>query len=178
MAKKKETNILEQITANEALTILKTLAREDKHLKKRIEQIAKKYLISKVNLEDIASEVYFELDSIEVEKVWDQSGRTRYGYVEPTEKACEIFEETVEPFIEELRRYKKLSMDEEAKICCMGILKGLYQFDKESPSEFKDWALDEPGVYFELVLDEWKKGQKDPEDIEEMEDFIKTNLSN
>ncbi len=181
MAKKKtksakeKMNILEQITAEDAFAILRILAEEDKHVRERIEQIAKEYL-SKVDSEDIASEVYLELASLEVEEVWDQSGSTRYGYVEPTEKAWEMFEDALEPFIEKLRKYKKLSMNKEAKTYCMGILKGIYQFEKESTSEFKDWAVDAPAEYFKSVLDEWKKGQKDPKDIAEIEDFIKKDL--
>lgn len=42
--------------------------------------------IADVDLEDIASEVYFELDCLRVEDVWDQSGSTRDGYVDPYEK--------------------------------------------------------------------------------------------
>ena len=41
------------------------------------------------------------LDSIEVEEVWDRSGRTRNGYVEPTEMAFQMSEEALDPFIEE-----------------------------------------------------------------------------
>jgi len=59
-----------------------------------------------------------------------------------------MFEDALESFIEELKKYKKLSMNKEAKTCCMGILKGIYQFEKESTSEFKDWAVDVPGECF------------------------------
>ncbi len=168
-----KTNILEEIAADDELAILRTLAGEDKHVRARIEEIARRYL-SEVDLEDTASEVYFELDSIEVEDLWDQSGRTRYGYVDPTEKAWEMFEDALEPFMEELRKYEKLSMDKEAKAYFMGILKGIYRFEKESTSEFKDWAVDDPKEYFKSALDEWKK-QKDPGDIAEIEDFIRKN---
>ena len=171
---KRKMNILKQITADDALAILRILA-EDKDVGKRIEEIAKESL-SKVDLEEIASEVYSELDSLEVEEVQDQSGSTRYGYVDPGDKACEMFEDALESFIEELKKYKKLSMNKEAKTCCMGILKGIYQFEKESTSEFKDWAVDVPGECFGQVLDEWKKGQKDAKDIAEIEDFIKKNF--
>jgi len=64
---KRKMNILKQITADDALAILRILA-EDKDVGKRIEEIAKESL-SKVDLEEIASEVYSELDSLEVEEV-------------------------------------------------------------------------------------------------------------
>ena len=52
----------------------------------------------------------------------------------------------------------------------MGILKGIYKFETESTSEYKDWAVDAPSGIFEQVLDEWKEGQNSPEDIAEVEE--------
>jgi len=69
------------------------------------------------------------LDSIEVEEVWDRSGRTRNGYVEPTEMAFPMFEDALDPFIEEMKKYQKLSMFAEAKNYCIGILKGISRFE-------------------------------------------------
>jgi hypothetical protein len=161
----KTRNIFDEISADDALAILRLLAKEDPKVAKRIEQIAIEYL-SDVDIEDIASEVYFELDSIEVEEVWDRSGRTRNGYVEPTEMACQMSEEALEPFVEEMKKYQKLSMFVEAKNYCIGILKGIRRFEKESTSEYKDWAVDAPAEFFDWVLDEWKEGQKGVTDEE------------
>ncbi len=172
----KSRNIFDEISADDALAILRLLAKEDSNIAKRIEQIAIEYLKG-VDIEDIASEVYFDLDSIEVEEVWDRSGRTRNGYVEPTEMAFQMFEDALEPFVEEMKKYQRLSMFVEAKKYCMGILKGIYKFEKESVSEYKDWAVDAPTECSEWVLDEWKKGQKNAEDIAEVEDFIKRNFA-
>ncbi len=174
-SKIEKSNILEHITANDAFAVLKILAEEDNSIRERIERIAKEYL-SEVDLEDVASDVYFQLDSLEVEEVWDHSGRTRDGYVDPTDKAWEMFEEALEPFIQELHKYQKLSMNEKAKIYCIGILKGIYQFEKKSTSAFKDWAVDAPANFFDTVLDEWKKGQPDTKEIAEIEEFIKKNF--
>lgn len=167
----KKTNILDQLTANDALIILKTIAKEDEKIEKRIKQLAKEYL-SEIDLDSIAEEVYSDLNFLDVEELWDSSGSTRYGYIDPGERSWEMFEEVLEPFIDEFKKYQKLSMYKEAKIYCMAILKGIYQYEKESTSEFKDWAVDAPGEYFGSVLDEWKKGQKDTKDITEMDDFI------
>ncbi|ODS42595.1 MAG: hypothetical protein MSIBF_04625 [Candidatus Altiarchaeales archaeon IMC4] len=172
---KEKTNILGEIGAGDAFEILMTLAKEDKHIRKRIEQIAKERL-SRVDLEDVASDVYLALNDIEVEDLWQQSGSTRYGYVEPTERAYEMFGEELEPFMEELKKYQKLSMNKEAKTYCMGILKGIYQFEKESTTEFADWAVDDPKEYFESVLDKWGKETKDQKDMTDIEDFIKKNM--
>ena len=69
-------NILDEISADDAFAILRRLAKEDPKVANRIEQIAIEYL-SDVDIEAIASQVYFDLDSIDVEEVWNRSGRTR-----------------------------------------------------------------------------------------------------
>lgn len=164
------------ISSDDAFDILSLIAREDQKIAKRIEQIAIEYLKS-VDIEDIAFEVYFALDCIEVEEVWNRSGNTRDGYVDPTEMAWQIFEEALYPFRDEVIKYQRLSMYDEAKKYCLGILEVIYTFEKESSSEYKDWAVDAPREYFEQVLKEWKNGQNNPEDAAEVEDFIKKNFA-
>ncbi len=168
-------DILDKINSNDALAILKILYKEDTNIAKRIEQIAREYL-SEVDIDDIASEVYFDLDNIEVEEVWDHSGSTRDGYIDPGDMAWQMFEEALDPYLEELKKYQNLSMHNEAKKYCVGILKGIYQFEKESKSEYKVWAEDAPGEYFGQVLSEWKEGCKNPKDVKEMEGFVKKNF--
>ena len=174
MAKRsnKTKNIFDEISADDAFAILRLLAKDDPKIANRIEQIAIEYL-SDVDIEDIASEVCFGLDSLEVEEVWDRSGKTRNGYVEPTEMAFQMFEDALEPFVEGMKEYQRLSMFVEAKNYCMGILRGICSFENESTSEYKDWAVDAPQEFFEQVLDEWEKGQKGVTD-EEVKSVKKT----
>lgn len=169
-------NIFDAISADDAYQILQRLANENPVVAKRIEEIAEVSLRG-VDIEDVADDVYYDLNSLEVEDVWDNSGSTRDGYVDPTEYAWEMFEEALEPYMEDIKKYQKLSMSVEAKNCCMGILKGIYKFDTESTSEYKDWAVDAPSGIFEQVLDEWKEGQNSPEDIAEVEEYVKDNFS-
>ena len=171
---KPEMNILDKISADDGLVILNKLAK-DTFLLKRIEHAALEYF-KEVEVEDIADEVFYKLDSLEVEDVWEQSGSTRYGYVDPYEKAWEMFEDAIEPYLDELRKCQDLKMDEEAKKYCMGILKGIYRFEKESNNEFKDWAVDAPGENFKRVFNEWKKRCTNLNDIIETKKFIKKNF--
>ena len=83
--------ILNQMSPEEALTILKTLAENDPLLAERIAQMAHEN-ISEVDEEDIAAEVYRDLDGLEVEDVWDQAGATRHGYVETDKVADEMIQ--------------------------------------------------------------------------------------
>ena len=54
----------------------------------------------------------------------------------------------------------------------MGILRGIDIYLKTSQSEFKDWATDSPGVFFDDILDDWKRNCKKPEYINEMNEFL------
>jgi hypothetical protein len=53
----------------------------------------------------------------------------------------------------------------QAKIQCMGILMGIYRFEKESDSQFKAWAVDAPGEYFASTYREWRKGTTSKQEV-------------
>ena len=167
--------IIDQLTPDEALSILRQLAEEDTDLERKIEQIARRRLTD-INAEEIAHHVYFDLDALAVEDVWERAGDPD-EYIEPGEAAWEMFEETLHPFMREMKRYQDLSMPLEAKHCCMGILQGIYLFSKESQSEYKNWADDAPSEHFQLVINNWKESTKDSADIAEIEDFVRRELS-
>lgn len=172
--KTKKKQILEEVRSRYAYDILKKLAGEDAKISKRIEEITLEYL-EEVDPDQIAESVFSDMVSLAVEDVWDNSGSTRDGYVDPNELASEMFEEALEPYIDEFEKCLELSMAEEAKLHCMGILKGLYKFDKEATTEFQDWAVDDPHDNFRHILEEWRNRNRDPKDLEEMDEFFKKN---
>jgi hypothetical protein len=169
-------NILTEIDPDTALEILKLLAEDNADLKAKIKQTALE-IMKGVDVEGVASDIFFCLDSLHVEDVWDHSGSTRYGYVEPTEYAWEMFETELEPFLEEMRRYQKLSMHEEARNYCMGILLGIHKFEEKATTEFADWAVDAPHDFFTQVLDEWNGKCKMAEDIEIVNSFAREKFN-
>ena len=166
--------ILETITPADALTILRRVAEQDVEMTKRFENAAME-MLRVVDMESVASQVQMELESLDVEEVWDHSGSTSHGYVDPGDAAWQMFEDALAPFQEQVEKYNRLSMDQEAKFCCMGILKGIYDFDKESSTEYKDWTVDAPAEFFTMVLDDWRKGTKKRKDLAEMNEFMKRN---
>ncbi len=166
-----KSKILEAITPEDAVMILRHLAENDAELAKRMQDVAME-LFSSVDVDDIASQVQMELESLNVEDVWDRSGSTSQGYLDPGDASWEMFEETLEPFEEQLNKYKDLSMDTEAKLLCMGMLKGIYDFGNESNTEYKDWAVDAPGEFFMIVLDDWRNWTKKRKELAEMDEFI------
>ena len=167
--------VLNDVSSEHAHEILIRLADEDAKISKRIEEMALEYLTD-VDLDGIAENVFCDLDILDVDDVWKNSGSTRYGYVDPYELAFEMFEEALAPYVDELRRCRKISMDEEAKLHCMGILKGIDMFEQEATTEFKDWAVDDPHENFIRVFKEWKKENNNLKNLEEMDGFIKKNF--
>jgi hypothetical protein len=164
-------DIFNKMSPSEALEILKQIAKTDKKLKKRIIELAED-LFRDVDVETVCEDVFYALDGIDVHELWDRAGPKTDGYTSPGDMAVEMFEEALEPFLQELYRLFDLKMHQEAKLYCMGILKGIYQYEEDSGSEFKDWATDVPGETFGYILDEWKKRGSNNQNKKEMRGFI------
>ena len=170
-------DIFNKISPSEALEILKQIAKTDKKLKKRIIELAEE-LFRNVDVEAVCDEVFDALDEIDVHELWDRAGPKTDGYASPEDMAVEMFEESLEPFLQELYRLFDLKMHQEAKLYCMGILKGIYQYEEDSGSEFKDWATDVPGESFGYILEEWKKRCNNNKEKKEMKDFLSKECHN
>jgi len=163
--------VLDTLSPDEALAVLKEPTGSNLSIRKKAEQIAIR-LIADVDSEHVAEDVFWALDSIAVEEVWDKSGRKRQGYVDPGDCAWQLFEEALEPFMRQLQKCQELSLDEQAKSYCLGILKGIHQFETESTSEYKSWAVDAPGEFFISVCQQWKKQAKRKTDVAEVRKFV------
>ncbi len=177
MPKKKiMANLIDKISPDEALKILKQLTKADRMIKKRIMEIAD-IIIRDFDIEEICDDVFGVLNGMDVEELWDRSGSSRFGYVSPEDMAVEMMEEELEPFNQEVIRLSELNMQKEAKLYCMGVLKGIYKFEHESESDYKDRAADVAGECFSYLLDDWKKRSTSSKDIEEMNSFLKKECS-
>jgi hypothetical protein len=164
-------DIFDKISPNEALKILRQITKTDKNLKKKIIELAED-LFRDVDVDEICEAVFDALDAIDVHELWDRAGPKTDGYTSPEDMSVEMFEEALEPFVQEMQRLLDLKMHQEAKLYCMGILKGIYQYEDDSGSEFKDWASDVPGESFGYILREWGKNVY-KKDKKEMKNFIK-----
>ena len=169
-----KSEILESITGSDALSILNALAQRDEKIKTTIEKIAVD-ILSAVNVDEIAANVQRALEWLQVEDVWARAGANREGYVEPGDVAWEMFEEALRPFRDDVVKYKKLSMPKEAALYCLGILKGICAFDKDSKTQYKEWAADAPGEYFAFILEDWKMLYKGKIPMVSMKDFLEIN---
>ena len=125
----------------------------------------------------IESDVYSELNRLDLDDLSGRSGRTEYGYVDPHDAAWGMFEEALDPFINEMKKNQERALPAVAKTHCIGIIKGLMRYDKDPNDDFKDWVIDAPGEYIDTVIYEWKKGNPSDEDIAEVMGFVKSGQS-
>lgn len=169
-------DILDKIQPTEALVILRKLAESDTGLRNRITEIAGD-LIKDVDIDEICDDVFSTLDFIDVHELWDRSGASSDGYTSPEDMAYEMVEEVLNPFEKEVYRLFDLGMEQEAKLSCMGVLKGLYLYEYESKSEFKGWVADVPGECYDNLLREWRKLNKSKRDGKGMDTFLERECS-
>lgn len=171
--------VLAEMSGDEALAIVRTLAEEDSAIAERIVQIFYENLLNEEGgeVEGVAADVFDELESLEVGELWDKSGSTRHGYVDPYEYSWEMIEERLAPFWEEMRRYQKLGLPAKAKNHCLGIMLGLYRFERDGKNEFKDWAADASEEYIDRTFSKWKESQPKPEDIAEVKAIIRSGFA-
>ena len=167
MARPNMGKFLLSLSADEASRVLAILLDKNPDLVKKAYDIAKQ-VASKVNPDDIMNDVFSELDSLDYDDLSGRSGRTRHGYVAAHDAAWELFEERLDPFIDEMKKNQKRGLPVAAKNYCIGIIKGLRYYEQESLSELADWLTDAPGEYIHTVVKEWKKGNPSDEDIAEI----------
>jgi hypothetical protein len=167
-------NTLESITPSDAIAILKILAARSQNLAQEIDAVARE-LLGAIDVDEIAASVQAELESLQVEDVWDRSGSKRGEYLDPGDVAWEMFEEALRPFQGEVEKYKKLSMLREADLTYQGILRGIYDFHVESSTEYMQWAVDAPRDYFGTVLNGWQSLYEARLPIVRMTEFLQTH---
>jgi len=174
--KYQKTEIIDQITSGQAMAILRNLWRAYPDFRAPIEGEIKNALTS-VNCYDVAADVESCLDSLDEEELYDRSGPSRTGYHDPGEMAGIMAEEALAPYEDQLKRYYKMGMHREAKELCKGILKGLYEYARNSSTPFLQYAGDAPVEMFGWILDEWKKKNQKKTEQAEMKEFIDKECS-
>ena len=168
----RQATVVDQITPGQAMSVLQRLWHANPDFRARIEAEIKNVL-TVVDYTEVAHDLESSLDSLDEEELYDRSGPSRSGYHGPDEMAIIMVEEVLTPYQEQLERYYEMDMHREAKELCKGILKGLYEYARNSSTPFSKYATDAPAEMFGWILDEWKKKNKKKVDQVEMEEFIK-----
>jgi len=157
---------IEALSREEAVGILLALCK-DGDLAERISAMAKTSL-AEVDADAIADKVFRSLNSIQVEDLWDNSGKTYGGYQEPTEVAFEMLEDEVRYYVRKMEQYNGLGMKAEEKEYCKGILSGLLKYGQDGNNEFRDWCPDDPYTIADNIIYDWKNNHTAKE-IEEIQ---------
>lgn len=155
MARKKTEELLDNLTYEMAMSILRKLC-EDKETQRKFLDLAEAEL-RKIDADAIAEDVFSELNAIDVEELWDNSGKTRHGYVEPSELGHTMAEDAIEPFVSDIAKYRKLGMKSEEMEACRGVLRGLMRYENEGRNEFKDWIPDSIMDIAQGIIDEYEE---------------------
>ncbi len=166
-------DIISKLTGEQALQIVARLGRKDSKLREAVLAEAMNVL-TEIDLDEIADEVTAVLDFIDVQDCWDRSGSSRDDYTSPDEAAAEIIEEELQPFVDQVKRYHEMGLPEQETAYCQGVILGLYRYEHESESEFRQWCVDIPAEFGDFVLNEWRKRNPDEARINAMQEFIRT----
>jgi len=166
-------NMIRKLTGEQALKIVKRLARKKGKLREAVLTEAMNVL-TEIDLDETADEVFAVLESVDVQDCWDRSGRSRDGYTSPDEAATEIIEEELQPFFDQVERYHEMELPEQEATYCMGVILGIYRYERESESEFRQWCEDIPAECGGFLLDKWRERNTDGARINAMREFIRT----
>jgi hypothetical protein len=164
-------NILDLISGEDALCLLRNLCHADEAIRERILSEVKTVL-NQVDRDAIADEVLFDLDALGVDDLWERSGPKQNGYSSPDEMAVEMVEETLRPYGDGITRFQAMDMQKQARQYCTGVLKGIYRYDQDSQSEFKEQAPDVATECFGWILDEWRGRCTQEHHMQEMKEFL------
>jgi len=153
--------ILERLKPEEAAAVLRHLLEEHPDLTSEAEEIART-LLHEVNYEEVAAEIEDEIRALDYEDLNARAGSHEWGYVEPSEAAEEILEETLEPFVEDLKRHLGLGLEAEALEICKGLVLGCYRLSERAGGDVLGWAPDFPAEAAGHALEVWYTGGDDP----------------
>jgi hypothetical protein len=130
----------------ERAAILDELVAADRELGDRAERAARSRLAD-ADTGDAANALASALLALDQEELAAHAGRTRHGYVEPTEAAWWLLERAVEPWLEDITRRASLGFGEAAGRLGLGILDALQRIDEHAGNDelLLSWAPDFPG---------------------------------
>jgi hypothetical protein len=153
--------LLERLKPGEAAAVLRRLLEAHPDLSSEANEIARS-LLHEQRYEDVAAEIEDEIRALDYEDLNARAGAHEWGYVEPSEAAWEILEETVQPFLDDMKRHMELGLEAEALEICKGMVLGLYQLSERKGGDVLGWAPDFPAEADGNALEVLYAGAGDP----------------
>lgn len=174
MSSKKAHHLLDNLTPEQAKTVLKRVCEKRDQL---IETIREEVLslLNEVEVETVANEVQAVLASIDREAIGERSGQVEYGYVEPAEAAHELLHERMKPFRNQLERFQALDLNEPEDQYLRGVLIGLYR--SRSGMEVTDVLAEQPSELSSSLLSDWEVHVSREQRKETMYEFLVEHCS-
>ena len=96
-----------------------------------------------------------EIRALDYDDLNGRAGRHEWGYVEPTQAAWEILEETLEPFLEDMKRHVEVGLEAEALEILKGMVLGCYRLSERTGGDVLEWAPDFPAEAAGNALEIW-----------------------
>jgi hypothetical protein len=152
-------NLLDRLSPEESSTVLRLLLEQNPTMRATAQKIAED-LVSSPSIEDIASEVHQLITSVDLEALNERAGAHSWGYVEPSEAACELLEESLADLVNDLKRRAECGFIPAAETICAGIVQGLYQAKDVDSDGALGWATDFPAEHACQVVTEFLQSCK------------------
>lgn len=157
-ARSRKRSALAALGPVEMAGVLEELLRSRPELRAEAERVARDQLAD-TEQEAVAEEVEWELRSLSSDELNGRAGRQRWGYVDPSEAAWELLEETVEAHDREVERLIALDMIGPAVDTALGVVAGLYRCRGCDDGQLLlSWAPDFPLEHAGGVVDDLAKG--------------------
>jgi hypothetical protein len=153
--------LLERLKPGEAAIVLRRLLEAHPDLSSEADAMAR-LLLQQLEYEDVAAEIEDEIRALDYEDLNARAGSHEWGYVEPSEAAGEILEETVKPFLDDMKRHIELGLEAEALEICKGMVLGFYRLSEREVGDVLGWAPDFPAEAARNALVVWLAGTNDP----------------
>ena len=90
-------DLISKLSDDQAVEVLERLVAGGADMARRVEAEAK-LVLAALDSDEVADDVFAELDSIAVEDCWDMAGSRRDGYMSAEDAAAYLIEEAVQPF--------------------------------------------------------------------------------
>ena len=126
--------LIDRLHAKEARWLLRELLLRHPELRDEAADLAEKNL-RQVKPEDVAHDVEAMIRILDLDDLNRRAGPTRWGYTDPSDAAWEILQDAIQPYLDDLRRYLEMGLEEPAVAVCSGIILGLYQVEEKHEAE-------------------------------------------
>lgn len=171
---KSRADVLNALSADEGFAVLRALLAAHPELTEEARAMAMERLVL-VERQDVAEAVVACVAALGLEQLSARAGRQLLGYVQPTEAAWAILDETIAPYTQEVERLLALGLEGAARAQCEGVLLGLHVIEVDhSSNELLQYAVDFPSEAAGSVLEVWSAALGGPRRLDK--GFVHDNL--